>query len=168
MVVVVLRPSGRGRGGAGRATFPWCSPWCRSTWRTWTRSTWSETPGAPDSAAPSTAPGAAANGRLADRSPSADPRPGLPMPQPGCVPRGCGSGFAAHDSGRELAPVWRFTGLLMSTPLFTYDPVKVAVSPRSPIGYNAKKDRPRYWDVAVPPPRSPIGYNLHVHVRTSS
>ena len=23
------------------------------------------------------------------------------MPQPGCVPRGCGSGFAAHDSGRE-------------------------------------------------------------------
>ena len=53
---------------------------CSSAWRTWTRSTWSETPGAPDSAAPSTAPGAAANGRLADRSPSPDPRPRLIMP----------------------------------------------------------------------------------------
>ena len=60
MVVVVLRPSGRGRGrpaATGRLV-DWTV--CSSAWRTWTRSTWSETSGAPDSAAPSTAPGGAA------------------------------------------------------------------------------------------------------------
>ena len=60
MVVLLLRPSGRGRGGAaanGRLV-DWTV--CSSAWRTWTRSTWSETSGAPDSAAPSTAPGGAA------------------------------------------------------------------------------------------------------------
>ena len=119
MVPADVERRGRGRGGAaanGRLADS-------TAWRTWTRSTWKVdmVPAGVERRGRGRG-GAAANGRLVDRSPSADPRPGLPMPQPGCVPRGCGSGFAAHDSGRELAPVWRFTGLLMSTPRLRFPP----------------------------------------------
>ena len=45
-----------------------------------------------------------ANGRLADGVPEHLATPHLIMPERGCVPEGCGSGFAAHDSAASWPP----------------------------------------------------------------